>query len=73
MSEKEYLIETMTTALADAVLKQGLACDVQSALDAVFNSETYEKLCQEETKLMYQHPGYVFGYLKTELVTGKLC
>ncbi|NPD82093.1 hypothetical protein HPS57_08930 [Prevotella sp. PINT] len=62
----------MTIDLAKRVLQEGLATDVESALDIVYNSETYEKMCNEHTGLMYQNPGYVYCYLNDELTTGKL-
>ncbi|MCF0244504.1 MAG: hypothetical protein HUK06_06995 [Bacteroidaceae bacterium] len=72
MSDREYLIETMTIDLAKLLLHNGVAGDIQSALDVVYNSDTYEKVCSEGNHLRYQSPGYVYCYLNDELRSGKL-
>jgi hypothetical protein len=41
-------------------------------MSVVFNSDTYEKVMDEDTGLYYQSSRYVFSYLTTELKTGKL-
>ena len=61
MTDSDYLIEIMTIDLAKLVLQSGQADSIQSALDIVYNSPIYEKMCDERTHLMYQHPGYVFS------------
>ncbi|MCM1531410.1 MAG: hypothetical protein NC048_02920 [Bacteroides sp.] len=71
MNDQGYLVETMTSALVKCVMED-MQMDLTSALDAVYNSETYSKVCDEATHLIYQHPGYVYGYLKNELLLGKM-
>ena len=38
---------------------------------AVFNSDTYQKVINEQTHLYYQSPRYVFSFLEEELRIGK--
>jgi len=45
---------------------------MDQALGMVFNSETYQKLLEDKTRLYYQSAGYVFSYLQQELETGKI-
>ena len=45
---------------------------MQKALDIVFNSDTYQKLLNDTTRLYYQSARYVFSYLQHELETGKV-
>lgn len=41
-------------------------------LSIVFNSDTYQKVMDERTRLYYQSSGYVFAFLDEELKNGKL-
>lgn len=45
---------------------------MEEALDTVFNSDTYAQLMNEHTKFYIQSPRYVYDFLKTELLTGKM-
>lgn len=39
------------------------------ALDALYTSETFERLQDNETGLYYQSPGYVYSFLDNEMKT----
>ena len=54
-----YCIETMTTDLALLVMDD-LHVGLETALELVFNSDTYVKVCDPRLPLMYQHPNYVY-------------
>ena len=41
------------------------------ALDAFYNSETHEKLCDARSGLYFQSPGYVYSFLNNEINYGK--
>lgn len=41
-------------------------------LEIVFNSDTYQKMMNDKTRLYYQSPMYVFAFLDQELKLGKL-
>ena len=66
----------MKSFLVKELAKQLVASDdtlsIEQALTGVLNSETYEKLMDDASKLYYQSPGYVFSFLQTELQTGKM-
>lgn len=65
----------MKEALA-ADLAEFLAKDfdmtITEALDAMYGSETYSKLCDPNTGLYFQSSQYVYSFLKNELLTTKL-
>ncbi len=42
------------------------------ALDALYTSETFERLQDDATGLYYQSPGYVYSFLDNELKTGSV-
>lgn len=45
---------------------------MSEALDAVYSSDTYEKVLDLETGLYAQSTAYVFAVLERELKTGKI-
>lgn len=73
MMEKsfEYLKEMMATDLAEMLVGDYQMSALQ-ALDTLYSSETYLKLCNADTGLYFQSPKYVYSYLKHELETGKI-
>ncbi|MGN0739816.1 MAG: hypothetical protein ACI4LX_06560 [Treponema sp.] len=71
MNDVEYQIECTTRDLA-AYIVRDFSFTVEQALRAVYNSETYQKLCDPQTGLYFQSPLYVYDYLKNEIKTGKL-
>lgn len=54
------------------ILMQEWHYSMKEALDALYNSETFERLNDPATGLYYQSVGYVYEYLNNELKTGKL-
>ena len=71
MNDIEYQIECTTRDLVTYLVKD-FSFDVEQALRAVYNSQTYQKLCNPKTGLDFQSPLYVYDYLKDEIKTGKL-
>ncbi len=59
-------IEYTTRDLA-TYLVTDFSFTVEQALRAVYNSQTYQKLCEPKTGLYFQSPLYVYDYLKTEI------
>lgn len=45
---------------------------LDEALDALYTSETFERLQDDATGLYYQSPGYVYSFLDNELRTGSV-
>ena len=73
VSEKEFefmkgiIIRDMTSQLVS-----DFDMGFEQALDAVYESETFEKLGDPETGLYYQSPLYVYSYLKEEIENGRM-
>lgn len=45
---------------------------MREALDMLYNSETYAKILDVRTGLFSQSTAYVYSFLETELLTGKI-
>ena len=43
---------------------------LSKALDVLYESETYQKICNPETGLYYQGSLYLYSFLKNEIETG---
>lgn len=70
MSEDiQFQIECLTTDLAE-MLMQKYGWDVKKALDVLYSSETYHRLCNPACGLFYESAVYVFSYLENEIETG---
>lgn len=72
MSEQAQMKMDMVKSLALLLLEKDTTLSMEQALSAVFNSDTYQKMMEDKTKLYYQSPRYVFSFLETELTTGKM-
>lgn len=72
MSEKEEMKNNLVKELVSMLMANYAALSMTEAMALVFNSETYQKIQDERTRLYYQSPGYVYSYLENELKTGKL-
>ena len=71
MDERQLMKDSMVTKLAMLLIDDGKATSMTEALDVVINSETYQRLIDDKAALYYQSPGYVYEFLKNELLTGK--
>lgn len=72
MSEKTEMMADMVKNLALLLIEQDNELIMEQALSAVFNSDTYRKVMDEQTRFYYQSPKYVFAFLDDELKKGKL-
>ena len=70
-NETKYLIDTLTKNLVMKVMEV-FGYSIPEAMDAVYNSQLYEKVLDLETGLYYQSAGYNYEYLRRELLTGKM-
>ena len=72
ISENEYkfMVEGITSDLIRLLVERN-QYDIVSAVDAVYQSETYAALNRPQTGLYYQSSGYVYEYLIHELQFGK--
>lgn len=72
MSEKDEMKNDMVKELASLLMENDSSLTMGQALSLVFNSDTYQKLLNDKTRLYYQSPLYVYSYLENELKTGKI-
>lgn len=70
-SNIKYMIEAIAADLAEMLTKD-FGMSVPEALDALYNSTTYDRLIDTRTGLYFQGSLYVYSFLKTELKTGKI-
>ena len=66
----QYLIEGITKDII-AYLMQDNNMDISSAISLFHNSETFEKLSDDDTGLYIESSAYVYEILKTEIKMGK--
>ena len=66
-----YMKEALAADLAELLAKD-FNMTITEALDAMYGSETYSKLCNPNTGLYFQSAQYVYSFLKNELLTAKL-
>lgn len=45
---------------------------VSKAIDVLYESETYEKICNPKTGLYFQSSLYLYSFLKNEIEKGKM-
>lgn len=72
MSEIDQMKLDMVTKLASLLMDEQPELTMEQALSIVLNSDTYQRLLEDNTTLYYQSPRYVFSFLQTELQTGKV-
>lgn len=65
-----YLV-TRTTQELVKIVSEDNNIPVEEAMDIVYNSQTFELLCDLETHLYYEAPAYVYEILKEELEKNK--
>ncbi len=65
----EYMKEGLAVDIAELLMKD-YKMTAQEALDVLYSSDTYAKLCNSATGLYFQSALYVYSYLKKELETG---
>ena len=66
-----YMKEALAVDLAELIAKD-FDMTITEALDAMYGSETYSKLCDPNTGLYFQSSQYVYSFLKNELLTARL-
>lgn len=70
-SDFKYMKEAIAADLAELLAKD-YNLSITEALDSLYNSDTYEKLCNPNTGLYFQSSLYIYSFLKEELTTGKI-
>ena len=72
MNEKEQMKLDMVKHLALRLMDDDPQLTMEQALSTVINSDTYQRLQNDATRLYYQSPRYVFSFLDSELKTGSI-
>lgn len=72
MSERDQMTIDMVKNLALLLMEREPSLSMEQALSIVINSDTYQRLLDDRTRLYYQSPGYVFSFLDSELKTGSI-
>lgn len=67
--EFKYQKEGLTSDLVQ-FLMQDYGLDIQTALETLYDSDTYSKICDPATGLYFQGSRYVYSYLQNEIQTG---
>ncbi|EKU91974.1 hypothetical protein [Bacteroides oleiciplenus] len=67
----QFLIEETTREII-IYLMQDFGYEMDKALETFYNSDTFERLNNPQSGLYYQSSGYVYNFLKEELLTGKV-
>ena len=68
MEMKAYMVNRPAVML----MQQHEGMSMQEALSMVFQSDTYQKMMDDKTRLYYQSPMYVFSFLEQELKLGRI-
>jgi len=69
--EKDFIIDSLVEDMAQ-MLMEDTKCDISEALDMIYNSETYDKLCDYSTNIFTQSAAYNYAILQHELKYGKV-
>ena len=72
MNEVMVMKAYMVNRLAVMLIEQHGELSMQEALSTVFQSDTYQKMMDDKTRLYYQSPFYVFSFLEQELKSGRM-
>ena len=66
LEKLDFLVECITQDII-VYLAEDKNMSKEEAMDIVYNSKTYELLCDLETHLYYESSAYVYEILKEEL------
>ena len=72
MSEREQMTLDMVKNLALLLQEDNPSLTMEQALSLIINSDTYQRILNDDTQLYYQSPRYVYSFLSGELKTGKI-
>ena len=63
----QIMKDDLTVALAECLMRE-FGYSTGDAIDVLYNSKTFDRLQDSETGFYYQSPGYVYSFLKSELL-----
>ena len=67
----QFQIECLSTELVEMLMQKD-GWDMKKALDELYSSETYKRLCEPACGLYYEGAVYVFSFLENETSLGLL-
>lgn len=67
-----YMVECVERDMA-TILVEEHGMTIHQALDALYTSDTDQRLHNPSTGLYFQSPRYVLSILQNELQTGRMC
>lgn len=70
-SDVKYMTEAIAADMSNLLTKD-FGMTIPEALDALYNSATYDLLIDPRTGLYFQSSLYVYSFLKNELKSGKI-
>lgn len=70
-NDVQFLVESLSAELV-SMLMETYGWDMRRALDELYASDTYRKLCDPGCGLYYQGAVYAFSFLKNEIETGRI-
>lgn len=71
MTDFDYQVELLTRDLV-LLLMERRSMTMPQALEAIYNSDTYNRLKDARSGLYFQSPGYVYDFLDKEITTGRV-
>jgi len=71
-SQKDFIVDSIVEDMAQ-MLMEDTQCGITEALDIIYNSETYDKLCDYSTNVFTQSAAYNYSILQHEQKYGKIC
>ncbi len=71
MTDFEYQVEMLARDLV-LMLMERRQMTMPEALDALYNSDTYQRVQDTHSGLYFQSAGYVYDFLDKELSTGRM-
>ena len=69
LEKLNFLVECITQDII-VYLVEDYNMSKEKAMDILYNSQTYDRLCDFETHLYYESPSYLYEMLKEELLLG---
>ncbi len=67
----QFQLECLTGELTEMIVEK-YGWEIPTALDVLYNSETYRKISDPECEMYYQGAVYLFSFLQNEIETGKI-
>lgn len=66
----QFQIESLSSQLVEMLMEK-YSWDMRKALDELYGSETFRKVCDPACGLFHESAVYVFSFLQNEIETGK--